>query len=100
MLRIFSAALGPAGGRQEQLRTAEGGEADAEKKQTGGAELRGTETATEARPTEPATLVYVQTHSVPSRACPGSQPSHFLPVAPGRHVQSPVTGSQGTGREP
>lgn len=54
MLRIFSAALGPAGGRQEQLQTAEGGETAAERRQTGGAELGGTETATEARSTEPA----------------------------------------------
>lgn len=45
-------------------------------------------------------LVYVQTHSMPSRACQCLQPSHFRPVAPGRHVQSPVTGSQGTGIEP
>lgn len=37
---------------------------------------------------------------MPSRACQASQPSHFCPVAPGRHMQSPVTGSQGTGREP
>lgn len=64
-------------------------------------ELVGTETDMEGRTTElAAKLVYVQTHSAPSRACPCSQPSHFLPVAPGRHVQSPVTGSQGTGREP
>ena len=47
-----------------------------------------------------AKLVYVQTHSVPSRACQCLQPSHFGPVAPGRHVQSPVTASHGTGIEP
>jgi hypothetical protein len=87
---------------------AEGGKKASERMQSstsyhkqGNGELVGTETDMEARPIElAAKLVYVQTHSAPSRACQCSQPSHFLPVAPGRHVQSPVTRSQGTGREP
>lgn len=72
-----------------------------ERKKKGSVFLIGKETEMEPRAPElTAELVYVHTHSVLSRACQCLQPSHFRPVAPGRHVQSPVIGSQGTGSEP
>lgn len=105
MLRIFSAGLGSAGWRQKTAGKQQKAYRQCQKERSTSyckkKSLTGNETEMEpGLPVLIAKLVYVQMHSVPSRACQCSQPSHFGPVAPGRHVQNPVTGSQGTGIEP